>query len=122
MIYLQKSQINNIYLNINNSSNTSFSSYTLTFTHSLSQDTKSYTIDTSNDNDYEENSRYCTIYLDLRRDDLNYLGQYNLQIYGNGSDLVYTGLAILEGDTEPSTDFVEYDSENEDGDNYIYIN
>ena len=122
MIYITKSQENDLYLNINNSSDTSFSTYTLTFKHILSQETTSYEIDTSNPAVYSGNTRYCIILLDLTTTDLHYLGQYELNIYGNGTELVYTGMVILEGDTEPSTEFIEYSSNNELGENYIYIN
>lgn len=123
MLYLQKGQQNELILNINNNSRQSFSSYTLVFTHVLSQESKSYIIDTSDQSEFGENERYCEIILPLNipGQDLNYEGQYDLKIYGNGSNLVFTSLAMLEGTTEQGNTFTEYVSTNEDNDNYIYI-
>lgn len=121
MLILQKGQQNELVLNINNNSRTDFSGYTLTFVHILSQEEKSYTINTSNPNQYGENDRYCEIILNLQNDDLNYEGQYQLQIFGNGSNLVYTGMVRLDGTTEKGNDFVSYVSNNEDNEQYIYI-
>ncbi len=122
MLILNKGQQNELVLNINNNSRTDFSGYTLTFTHVVSQEVKSYTILLSNSAVYAENDRYCEIILNLQNagQDLNYLGQYNLQIFGNGSNLVFTGMAQLNG-SEESNPFTEYVSPNEDNSNYIYI-
>lgn len=122
MLILNKGQQNELVLNINNNSRTDFSGYTLTFTHVVSQEVKSYTISTSNNAVYAENDRYCEIVLNLQNagQDLNYLGQYNLQIFGNGTNLVYTGMAQLNG-SEESNPFTEYISPDEDNSNYIYI-
>lgn len=120
MIILQKGQVNELVLNINNNSRTNFATYTLTFVHTLSQISKSYVIDTSDNTEYGENQRYCEIVLDLAADDLNYEGQYELTIYGNGSALVYTGLARLDGTSENNS-FVEFISDNENNEQYIYI-
>jgi hypothetical protein len=122
MLILNKGQQNELVLNINNNSRTDFTSYTLTFTHVVSQETKSYVISTSNPLLYAENDRYCEIILNLQNSgqDLNYLGQYQLHIYGNGTNLVYTGMAELNG-SEESTPFTEYISPNEDNENFIYI-
>ena len=119
MLILQKTQSNELVLNINNNSRTSFSAYTLTFTHIVSQEVKSFVILT-NSPFYAQNDRYCEIVLDLSIEDLNYEGQYQLQIYGNGTSLVYTGMAMLNG-TQESTPFTEYVSPNEDNENFIYI-
>jgi len=123
MLILQKGQQNELVLNINNNSRTDFSGYTLTFTHVLSQEVKSYTISTSNPTQFGENQRYCEIVLDLQLpgQDLNYEGQYQLQIFGNGTNLVYTGMVRLNGTTEQGNEFVSYVSDNEDNENYIYI-
>jgi hypothetical protein len=122
MIILNKGQQNELVLNINNNSRTDFSGYTLTFTHVVSQEVKSYTVNLSNPAEYAENDRYCEIVLNLQNagQDLNYLGQYNLQIFGNGTNLVYTGMAQLNG-SEESNPFTEYVSPDEDNSNYIYI-
>jgi hypothetical protein len=122
MLILNKGQQNELVLNINNNSRTDFSGYTLTFTHVVSQEVKSYTVSTSNNAVYAENDRYCEIILNLQNagQDLNYLGQYNLQIFGNGTNLVYTGMAQLNGSQE-SNPFTEYISPDEDNSNYIYI-
>jgi hypothetical protein len=121
MIILNKGQQNELVLNINNNSRTDFSGYTLTFLNILSQEEKSYLIDTSNPAEYGENDRYCEIVLNLQNDDLNYEGQYQLKIYGNGTNLVYTGMARLNGTTEQGNTFTEYISPDEDNDNFIYI-
>lgn len=122
MLILQKGIQNELVLNINNNSRTDFSTYLLTFTHILSQEVKSYTIDTSNTAIYGENDRYCEIVLNFQNpgQDLNYEGQYQLQIFGNGTDLVLTSMVRLEGTTEDNS-FVEYISTDEDNSNYIYI-
>lgn len=122
MLILNKGQQNELVLNINNNSRTDFTGYTLTFTHVVSQEVKSYTINLSDPAVYAENDRYCEIILNLQNagQDLNYLGQYNLQIFGNGTNLVYTGMAQLNG-SEESNPFTEYISPDEDNSNYIYI-
>lgn len=122
MIILQKGQVNDLTLNINNNSRVDFATYTLTFRNILSQEVKSYVIDTSNNSQYGDNIRYCEIVLDLSctNCDLNYEGQYQLQIFGNGTQLVYTTMAQLNGTTEDNS-FTQYISPNEDNANYIYI-
>ncbi len=121
MLILNNNQQNELVLNINNNSRTDFSGYTLTFTHALSQNQKSYTVSTSNPAQFGENDRYCEIVLNLIGNDaLIYEGQYQLQIFGNGTQLVFTGLARLEGTSEDNS-FVEYISPNEDNESYIYI-
>lgn len=121
MLYIQKGQENTLVLNINNNSRDTFTGYTLTFTHIMSKEVKSYSIDKSDNLEYAQNIRYCEIVLDLTTDDLNYLGQYTLNIYGTpGNDLVFTGMVVLEG-TQESHPFTEYISPNETNENYIYI-
>ena len=121
MLYLQKGQINTLYLNINNNSRDDFASYRLVFTHVMSKEVKTYTVLTNDPNVYFQNIRYCTITLDLEHDDFNYEGQYTLVIYGNpGSQKVYNGMVVLEGTAE-SHPFTEYISDNEVNENYIYI-
>lgn len=122
MLILNKNQVNELVLNINNNSRINFSGYTLTFTHTLSQRVKSYTIDTSDPNVFGENDRYCEINLNLvgTANDLFYEGQYQLQIFGNGTNLVYTALCRLDGGPEDN-DFIAYQSPNENNDAYIYI-
>jgi hypothetical protein len=120
MILLQKGQVNELVLNINNNSRTDFTGYTLNFRHVLSQKVKDYTISTSNNAEFGENDRYCEIVLDFTTDDLDYEGQYELKIYGNGTSLVYTGMARLLG-TQELPSFIEYISTNEDNENFIYI-
>ena len=109
-------------MNINNNTTTSFSAYTLTFTHIMSQEVKSYVIPTNNPSLYAQNIRYCEIILNLQNpgQDLNYEGEYNLNIYGNGTELVFTGIVILEG-TQEEPFFTTYTSPNEVNENYIYI-
>jgi len=122
MLILNKGQQNELVLNINNNSRTDFTTYTLTFTHIVSKEVKSYVITLSNPAQYAENDRYCEIILNLQNagQDLNYLGQYQLQIFGDGTNLVYTGMAELNGSQE-SDPFTPYVSPNEDNSNYIYI-
>jgi hypothetical protein len=87
----------------------------------MSKEVKNYTIDTSNPAQFEQNIRYCTIELPLNTNDLNYLGEYILNIYGQpDNELVYTGITILQG-TEAGSGFTEYISPNETNENYIYI-
>lgn len=121
MLIINKNEVNYLVLNINNNSRTDFSGYTLTFLNILSQEEKSYTISTSNPLEYTSNIRYCTITLDLVGDDLNYEGQYQLDIFGNGETKVYTGMVRLLGTTEQGNSYTEYISPDEDNNNYIYI-
>jgi hypothetical protein len=121
MLILQKAQQNELVLNINNNSRQDFSGYTLTFVHVLSQEEKTYTISTSNPAQFGENDRYCEIVLNLQNDDLNYEGQYQLQIFGNGTNLVFTSMVRLLGTTEKGNDYISYVSPNEENSNYIYI-
>lgn len=123
MLYLQKNQENILTLNINNNSRDTFTEYTLVFTHVMSKETKSYTVLLSDAAVYFSNIRYCQIKLDLSvaGEDLNYLGQYVLKIYGTPDNvLVYTGMVVLEG-TQEGNPFTEYISPNETNENYIYI-
>ena len=121
MLYIQKGDENTLVLNINNNSRDTFTGYTLTFTHIMSKEVKSYSINTSNNLQFAQNIRYCEIVLDLTTNDLNYLGQYTLNIYGQpNSVLVFTGMVVLEG-TQESQPFTEYISPNETNENYIYI-
>jgi len=120
MLYINKGVENTLTMNINNNTTTTFASYVLEFTHIMSKEVKTYTVDTSNNAQYAQNIRYCEIVLPLDVDDLNYEGEYNLNIYGNGTTLVFVGIAILEG-TQESPAFTEYISPNETNENYIYI-
>ena len=121
MLYLQKGQENSLVLNINNNSRDTFTGYTLEITHIMSKEVKTYSIDISNPAEYTSNIRYCEIILPLNSDDLNYLGQYQLIIYGEPDTVkVYTGMVVLEG-TQESNPFTQYISPNEVNENYIYI-
>ena len=124
MLYLQKGQPNNLVMNVNNNSRESFTGFTLTFRHIMSQEVKSYNIPTNSLN-YSSNIRYCTFTILLNQDDLNYEGEYQLEVFGTGGspidpEKVFTGIVILEG-TEETPFFTEYISPNEDNENYIYI-
>ena len=120
MLYINKGQVNELILNINNNSRNDFATYTLTFKHIVSQEEKVYTIDTTDPAQFGENIRYCEIILDLATDDLNYEGQYSLLIRGDGTELVYTGMAELEGNSEDNS-YTEFISSNEDNHNYIFL-
>jgi hypothetical protein len=118
---MNKGQENTLVLNINNNSRETFTGYTLVFTHIMSKEVKSYSISTSDPTEYFQNIRYCTITLDLTTDDLNYEGQYQLNIYGRpNNELVFVGMVVLDGTAE-SNPFTEYISPNETNENYIYI-
>jgi hypothetical protein len=124
MIYITKGQVNQLVMNINNNARPDFTGYTLSFTHIMSMEEKSYTVSTSNPAQYSENIRYCTITLPLNTDDLNYEGEYQLNIFGQGDGYtdfpVFVGIAILEGTVEEPL-FTQYISPNEENENYIYI-
>jgi hypothetical protein len=120
MLIIQKGQFNELTLNINNNSRETFTGYTMEFTHIMSQEVKTYTVDIANPAQYFANIRYCELALPLNTDDLNYEGQYQLKIYGDGTDLVYVGMALLEG-SEETPFFTTYVSDNEVNENYIYI-
>lgn len=121
MQYVNKNEVNYLVLNINNNSREEFTTYDLVFTHIMSKDVRSYVINTTNPLQYSFNQRYCTITLDLTgANDLTYEGQYQLKIYGDGTDLVYVSMAVANGVAE-SNPFTEYISNNEVNENYIYI-
>lgn len=120
MLYIQKGQENTLVLNINNNSRDTFTGYTLNFVHIMSKESKSYTVSKSNPAQYGQNIRYCEIVLPLDTDDLNYLGEYELNIYGDQTTNVFKGIAILQG-TQESHPFTQYISPNEVNENYIYI-
>jgi len=124
MIYMTKNVVNVLYLNINNNSRKDFDTYTLEFIHVMSKERKVYVIDLNNPTEYFSNIRYCTITLDLSTDDLNYEGQYVLNIVGSGNgnnpENVFKGMMVLDGLAE-SHPFTEYISPNETNENYIYI-
>ena len=69
MIYLEKGIENALVLNINNNARPNFTTYVLEFTHIMSKEVKSYTIDTTDPLQYSQNIRYCTIILPLDTDD-----------------------------------------------------
>jgi hypothetical protein len=121
MLYINKGVENVLVLNINNNSRDTFTGYTLVFTHIMSKETKTYTVNTSNPLQYQQNIRYCQIVLPLNQSDLNYLGQYQLNIYGDGTNLVFISMAELVSNTPESNPFISYDSPNEVNENYIYI-
>ena len=121
MLYMNKGEENTLVLNINNNSRNTFDSYDLVFTHIMSKEVKTYSVQLDNPNEFFENIRYCTITLDLATSDLNYEGQYQLNIYGQpDNELVFVGMVVLEGTAE-SNPFTEYISPNETNENYIYI-
>ena len=113
-------------MNINNNTTIDFTSYDLIFTHIMSKEVKTYTVDTSDPLEFGQNIRYCEIVLNLQDSgqDLNYEGEYQLNIYGQGAGYtdypVFTGIAILQGNVEAPA-FTEYVSPNEFNENYIYI-
>jgi hypothetical protein len=118
---MNKGEENTLVLNINNNSRSTFESYDLVFTHIMSKEVKTYSVQTNNPTEFFENIRYCTITLDLTTDDLNYEGQYQLNIYGQpNNELVFVGMVVLDGTAE-SHPFTEYISPNETNENYIYI-
>jgi hypothetical protein len=87
----------------------------------MSKEVKTYLINKSNPAEYFQNIRYCEILLPLDINDLNYLGQYELNIFGTPNNvLIFNGMAVLEG-TQESNPFTEYISPNETNENYIYI-
>lgn len=120
MLYINKGVVNNLVLNINNNSTDTFSTYDLVFTHVMSKKQQTYTIDINDPAQYTSNIRYCTIVLDLATTDLIYLGQYQLNVFGDGDVEVYVTMAVLQG-TEETNPFTSYVSPNEVNENYIYI-
>jgi len=120
MLYINKGEVNNLVLNINNNARPNFNTYDLVFTHIMSKLQKTYVIDTNNPLQYTSNIRYCTIVLDLTTDDLIYEGQYQLNIFGDGEQEVYVTMVELQSVTTDRP-FTEYISPNEVNENYIYI-
>jgi hypothetical protein len=126
MIYLNKGQTNDLVMNINNNARPNFTTYELVFTHIMSQEKKSYVVYTNDPTQYSQNIRYCTITLNFNEpgQDLNYEGEYQLNIFGNGDGYtdypVFVGISILDGTVEEPL-FTQYVSPNETNENYIYI-
>jgi hypothetical protein len=118
---MQQGQINNLTLNINNNSRDVFTSYDLVFTHIMSKETQTYTVNTNNPSQFLENIRYCEVTINLSTNNLTYLGQYNLNIYGDGTDLVFNGIVILDGQNFETAPYQVYISPNEEASNYIYV-
>lgn len=122
MLYIQRSTVNSLVLNINNNSLNQFTTYTLSFTHLMSKETTNFYISTSDMAQFTSNVRYCTITLDLVIKDLPYLGQYQLNVFGDGTQEVYVTIVDVEQpDTVETNPFTEYISPNEINENYIYI-
>lgn len=122
MLYIQRSTVNSLVLNINNNSLNQFTTYTLSFTHLMSKETTNFYISTSDMAQFTSNVRYCTITLDLVINDLPYLGQYQLNVFGDGTQEVYVTIVDVEQpDTVETNPFTEYISPNEINENYIYI-
>jgi len=115
MIYLTKTGSTTLTSNVNKNTRDAVTTYLLKFTHIMSQDVKTYTIDVLNPTEYGENDRYCELVFDAN---FTYEGENSLEIYANGTDLVYTGIVIVGEQTET---FVQYTSNNENNSNYIYV-
>jgi hypothetical protein len=115
MIYINQTGTTTITTNVNNNSRDVVSTYLLRFTHIMSQNVTEYTIDTTNPLEYGENDRYCEMVFNAN---FKYEGENSLEIYTNGTDLVYTGIVIVGQLIEDMTSYI---SDNEDGQNYIYI-
>ena len=115
MIYLDNNAFGSIVLNINNNLRTAPTTYKVTLTHVMSQQSYDYTVDCSNASEYTSNDRYCTLIVPIA---VQYDGQYQMKIYFNGTTLVYTGIVEI-GDVIET--FPEYTSDNEDGESYIYL-
>lgn len=115
MIYINKTGSTTITSNVNNNSRDIISTYLLEFTHIMSQDLKTYTINVSNPLEYGENDRYCEL---VFTGDFQYEGEYQLKILANGTDVVYTGIVIVGEQVET---FTQYISDNENNNNYIYV-
>ena len=79
MLYLNKGQENTLVLNINNNSRQTFTSYDLVFTHIMSKEVKTYSVDVNNPTEFWENTRYCTITLDFTSDDDPYKSDIHLK-------------------------------------------
>jgi len=95
--------------------------YTIKFTHSLSEYTRSYDISLSDNTQYGSNDRFCEILLDLRTTrKLVYDGQYKIEIFGDINKLVYIALADVRP-FDGSDEFIQYQSDNENGEKYIHI-
>ena len=115
MIYIKKTGSITLTLNVNNNTRDDVSTYLLNFTHIMSNDNKQYTIDTTNPYQFGKNDRYCEM---VFTGTFYYEGEYKLQIYANGTDKVYDGIVIVGEQTE---EFIKYVSDNEENNNYIYL-
>ena len=113
MQYITRSINNTLTLNINKNSRDSYTNYKFVFTHSLSQYSNDYILTLATEND-----RFCTVVLPLSTDNLQYFGQYELKIYGDSTDLIFVGMVRVIGEDE---EIIPYVSDNENNENYIYI-
>lgn len=118
MILIQNNQINELVLNVNRNSQASFSTYNLYFRHIMSGEIDEYVIDTSDPLQYGANSRFCEMIINLNAEPLPYEGQYELIILGDNAFNVFVGMVKVID----YFDFIQYKSDNEDNNNYIYIN
>lgn len=116
MVYLENNSTNTLNLNINTSSRDVVTTYSVILVHNLSQDSTTFSVDTSNPSEYADNDRYCELVITLS---LKYEGEYKMTILSNENDIVYKGIAIVGSEVNG---FITYTSDNEDNSNYIYIN
>lgn len=120
MIIIKNNEINEISLNINNSTRVTIEELKLTFTHVMSKDVKVYEIDVNDNTQYGANDRYCEVVLDLIAEPVTYNGQYELVVEINDYLTALKTIAEIEPEVEVDP-FTEYQSDNEDNENYIYI-
>ena len=67
MLYIEKGVDNTLVLNINNNSRDTFTGYTLLFTHIMSKEEKTYSIDISNSSEFFDlqYKAMSTVYLSM---------------------------------------------------------
>lgn len=132
MIYINVTQTNEFILNINNNVRdwlASGDSVNFSFTHIMSDKTTTATapIDpTSGVYDFfgSYNGRYTEFYMNSTSSQslMTYDGEYNVIITNDNSEVLYKGIWKVTGNSEiEENPFVEYQSDNENNDSYIYI-
>jgi hypothetical protein len=133
MVYINVTQDNEFVLNINNNSRNPFpeDSVDVLSTHILSDHSVNRTCeinppsgDPSSDIFFAvTNGRYSEFWMsrDTASEMFIYDGEYDITIT-NGNEILYKGIWKATGNSEAEENpFIEYTSDNERNDNYIYI-
>jgi len=139
MVYINVTQTNEFTLNINNNLRDWYGSsptgpidavMVFRFKHILSDKTRisscimDQTTPVNPDFFGASNGRYCEFYMSASEAEsyMSYDGEYLVTIHNDNQQLLYSGIWKVKGNSETEENpFIEYTSDNETNDNYIYI-